>query len=136
MLSFDKQCELIKSFASLGSVTLSLLLVGFSTITDHKFTCPCRNDQNTKLIVFFFIGPAFFAFVIMYHLLRPFRYGWFYCPKPVEEDTQKNYPKALISCLIPPVIWIFIVLLDGDYLACANTDWNGVYATDGQLKGG
>ncbi|KAK7136899.1 hypothetical protein R3I93_017076 [Phoxinus phoxinus] len=127
MLLLDKRSDLIKTFASLGSVTLSLLLVGFLAITDNKFTCPCRNDQNAVVTVSIFIGPAVFAFVIMFHILRPLRYGWFHCPERVEDDTQKNYPKALISCLIPPVIWIFILLLDGDYVACAMTDWNGDY---------
>ncbi|XP_016295795.1 uncharacterized protein LOC107653572 [Sinocyclocheilus anshuiensis] len=36
-------------------------------------------------------------------------------------------------CLIPPFVWIILVLLDGDYVACQDTYWNGVYISDDQL---
>ncbi|KAL1251474.1 hypothetical protein QQF64_019270 [Cirrhinus molitorella] len=31
-------------------------------------------------------------------------------------------------------MWIIILLLDGDYVACGMTDWNGVYVFDNQLN--
>ncbi len=41
------------------------------------------------------------------------------------KNTQENWPKAVAVSLISPVIWV-ILLLDGEYVACAMTDWNGV----------
>ncbi|XP_016106221.1 protein FAM26E-like [Sinocyclocheilus grahami] len=130
MSLLQKQREILETFAAFGSVTLSVLLFGFMVVINHTFTCPCRSDQNTTLTVSIFIGPAFFALVIMFHMLRPLRYGWFHCPKGAYDDNQQNWPKALISCLIPPVMWIFMLLLDGDYVACAMTKWNGVYVSN------
>ncbi|ROL46030.1 hypothetical protein DPX16_0166 [Anabarilius grahami] len=48
-------------------------------------------------------------------------------------DAQQNCPNAFASCLIPPVIWICILLLDGKYVACAMTHWKGVYVSDEEL---
>uniref|UniRef100_A0A8C2CFY0 Si:ch73-338d8.5 n=1 Tax=Cyprinus carpio TaxID=7962 RepID=A0A8C2CFY0_CYPCA len=129
-----KQREIIKALAEYGSVTLSILLIGCIIVMNSTFTCPCRSDQNTTLTVSIFIGPAFFALVIMFHVLRPLRYGWFHCPKGAYDDNQQTCPKALISCLIPSVMWIFMLLLDGDYVACAMTDWKGVYVHNFELN--
>ncbi|XP_067237280.1 uncharacterized protein [Chanodichthys erythropterus] len=49
-------------------------------------------------------------------------------------DAKQNCPNAFASCLIPPVIWICILLLDGKYVACAMTHWNGVYVLDEELN--
>ncbi|XP_026054750.1 uncharacterized protein LOC113040692 [Carassius auratus] len=135
MMTFlQKQREILKFFAEFGSVTLSILLIGFIFVMNNTFTCPCRSDQNTTLTVSIFIGPAFFALVIMFHVLRPLRYGWFHCPNGTYDDNQQTWPKALISCLIPSVMWIFMLLLDGDYVACAMTDWKGIYVPNSVLN--
>ncbi|XP_043079310.1 uncharacterized protein LOC122327777 [Puntigrus tetrazona] len=130
MLLFETNRAILKAFATFGSVTLSILLIGFMAVLNRNFTCPCRPDQNKSLTVSIFIGPAFFSLVIMFHILRPLRYGWFHCLEGRYDDDRQNWPKALISCLIPPVMWIFMLLLDGDYVACAKTEWNGNYVED------
>ncbi|KAG1953587.1 hypothetical protein F2P79_009154, partial [Pimephales promelas] len=50
------------------------------------------------------------------------------------DDTQQNCPKAFGSCLIPPVIWISILLFEGDFVACAMTGWKGMYVFDKELN--
>ncbi|XP_067271130.1 calcium homeostasis modulator protein 5-like [Pseudorasbora parva] len=126
---FPKRC------AALGSVLLTIWLIGLLyAFFVYQFTCPCRNDQNAVLAGLLFTGPAFFIFVVMFHLLRPLRYGWFHCPIGVEDDTRTSCPKAFIFCLIPPVMWISFLLLHGNFVACAMTDWDGVSVYDETLN--
>ncbi len=49
-------------------------------------------------------------------------------------NTQQKWPKAVAVCLISPAIWVIILLLDGEYVACAMTDWNGVHVFDDELN--
>lgn len=53
--------------------------------------------------------------------------------KSESEETKQSFVTVLVACLIPPVVWICIFFIDGDYLACAATDWNGQYACDKKL---
>lgn len=116
------------------TVPLSLLLFGLEKLIEINFSCPCIVDLNKKLTASIFIGPALFSFALMFLLLRPFRHGWFFYSAGTNDDTQQNCPKAFAPCLIPPVMWMIFLLLDGDYLACGMTDWKGVYVFDEELK--
>ncbi|XDV22690.1 hypothetical protein PO909_027536 [Leuciscus waleckii] len=114
--------------AVFSSFPMSLLLLGLEKLIEMECVCPC--DKSTLLTVLIFTGPAIFTFALMYILLRPFKH----CYGGVNDDTQQSCPKAFFSCLIPPVMWIFYLLLDGDYFACAMTDWKGVFVFDEELN--
>lgn len=110
---------------SFMSCPLSLLLIGVEKLIEIEiFSCPCIVELNALLTTSIFTGPAFFTFTLMFLFLRPFKHGR--CCAGANDDTQQNCPKAFGSCLIPPVMWIFILLLDGDYVACAMTGWKGL----------
>ncbi|KAK9967670.1 hypothetical protein ABG768_002049 [Culter alburnus] len=130
----QKLCKFLKTSAVFSSFPLSLLLIGSEAVMDQHFSCPCRSDLNALLTASIFTGPALFTFALMFRHLRPLTHGWFHCPEGVNDDTQKNCFKVLTSCLIPPVMWIFVLLLDGDYVACSMTDWKGVYVFDKELN--
>ncbi|XP_043079309.1 uncharacterized protein LOC122327776 [Puntigrus tetrazona] len=49
------------------------------------------------------------------------------------DEARQSFPTVLMACLIPPIVWICIFFIDGDYLACGFTDWNGRYACDKDL---
>ncbi|XP_026054751.1 uncharacterized protein LOC113040693 [Carassius auratus] len=89
--------------------------------------------MNDLVTVFVFIGPAFFIFMLMYLGLRFFKKRCSYC-RGANDDTQGYWHKAVTACLISPVIWIIILLLDGEYIACGMTYWNGVYVFDDVLQ--
>ncbi|XDV22693.1 hypothetical protein PO909_027539 [Leuciscus waleckii] len=118
--------------AVFSSFPLSLLLLGLEKLIEIEFVCPC--GPSTQLTVFIFSGPALFTFALMYILLRPFKHGCSRYCGGANDDTQENCPKAFVSCLIPPVMWAIILLLDGNYFACAMTDWKGVYVFDKELN--
>lgn len=126
--------EFLKPYAVFSSVPLSLLLIGLEAVMDLHFTCPCRSGLNALLTASIFTGPVLFTFALMFYQLRPLTRGWFHCPPEANDDTQQNCPKAFASCLIPPVMWIFLLFLHGEYFACGMTDWKGVYVFDKELN--
>ncbi|XP_058615633.1 uncharacterized protein LOC131529768 [Onychostoma macrolepis] len=126
--------EFLKPSAIFSSVPLSLLLIGLEAMMDRLFTCPCRSDLNALITASIFTGPALFTFALMFYQLRPLTHGWFHCPQEANDDTPQSCFKVLASCLIPPVMWIFILLIDGDYVACSKTDWKGIYVLDRELN--
>ncbi|KAK9978569.1 hypothetical protein ABG768_020314 [Culter alburnus] len=171
-----KSLEFLKGKPVFTSFPLSLLLIGLEKLIEVEFLCPCRLEMNAGLTTSVFIGPALFTFILIFLLLRPFKYKYSGCcaepnddthpnpsdvqpnpsdvqpnpsnvqpnPSDIEQnssnnernpsDDQQNCPKALAYCLIPPVMWIFILLIDGEYVACGMTDWNGVYVLDEELN--
>uniref|UniRef100_A0A671P4Y2 Si:ch73-338d8.5 n=1 Tax=Sinocyclocheilus anshuiensis TaxID=1608454 RepID=A0A671P4Y2_9TELE len=117
------------------SFPLSLLLIGLEKLIEIElFSCPCIVELNALLTASIFIGPALFTFTLMFLLLRPFKHGCSRCCAGVYDDTQQNCPKAFASCLIPPVMWIFLLFLHGEYFACGMTDWKRVYVFDKELN--
>lgn len=105
---------------------LSLFLIGFEEFLEAKvFSCPCKHDQNVQLTACTFIGPALFIFELLFLFLRPFR---------AEGNTRQNCLKYFTSCMIPPIMWVIILFLDGDYFACAMTYWKGIFEFDNQLN--
>ncbi|XP_050951076.1 calcium homeostasis modulator protein 6-like [Labeo rohita] len=128
---------------------LSLLLIGLEKLIEVEFfSCPCRVELNGLLTASIFIGPALFVFALMYLVFRPFKHR-LSCYGEANNDAQQNSahnaqegshktpqicPKAFAFCLIPPVMWIFILLLDGVYVACSMTDWKGGYVFDQDLN--
>ncbi|XDV39421.1 hypothetical protein PO909_008671 [Leuciscus waleckii] len=129
--------ELSKS-AVFTSIPLSILLVPLERLSDKHFSCPCKAELNVDASNLIFVAPFFFFFSLMCLALQPF--------KPIHQHGSNcscslnckkccSYCiflkcKEFILCLIPPCVWIILLLLDGNYLACRDTDWNGVYVSE------
>jgi len=117
------------------SFPMSLLLIGVEKMIEIEFfSCPCIVEVNALLTTSIFIGPAFFTFTLMFLVVRPFKNKCSLCCGGASDDTQQNCPKAFGSCLIPPVMWISILLFQGDFVACAMTGWKGMYVFDKELN--
>lgn len=123
------------------SILFSLLLVAVKMFFNFTFTCPCKYFLNQQIIASIFFGPCLSSFLVMFIRLRPFRYAYIEgedrrSAKPKEAEDSKvprNCPEAFAYCLIPPLFWIVMLLLDGDYVACASTTWEGKYVKDEDL---
>ncbi|XDV22697.1 hypothetical protein PO909_027543, partial [Leuciscus waleckii] len=49
-----------------------------------------------------------------------------------QSEKKLSWDKAFVVC-ITCLVWICIFFIDGDYLACGLTNWNGHYACDNEL---
>ncbi|XDV22735.1 hypothetical protein PO909_027578 [Leuciscus waleckii] len=91
-------------------------------LADYKFSCPCDSENNTLLTGLVFSAPAFYILD----------------KKEGKEEKRHNkkckYCIDIILYLFPPILWIIMLLLDGDYIACSQTYWKGEYVLDDKLK--
>ncbi|XP_056615662.1 calcium homeostasis modulator protein 5-like [Triplophysa dalaica] len=116
-----------------GSFPLSCLLIGLEALMDLEFSCPCRMEWNHVLSNLIITAPACFAFVLMFLWLRPCGckvQSWKCDSSGLCDKAIQDGVKSFLHCLIPPVVWFFLVLYDGSYYTCSQTDWDGVYVHD------
>ncbi|KAL1251478.1 hypothetical protein QQF64_019274 [Cirrhinus molitorella] len=154
---FKAALKLMSKKNAITSVPLSFMMLGLQALIAVKFSCPCKVKWNALTSLFLFVVPALFAFVIMFMLLRPCKFKCSRSQRQTSggrtqsrvnneasqeedksgiyqsEDTSQSFEIVLMACLIPPIVWICIFFIDGDYLACGFTDWNGRYACDKDL---
>lgn len=136
----------IAIFKSLTTANINIagpllaLLVGFQILTDIQFSCPCSVGWNQVISVFIIGVPACLAPVIMLLFLE-LNAAHENSEESQEQDksgtTQsketKQSQKTCFVFLAPSVVWLCLCLIDGDYIACAATHWNGKYACDKEL---
>ncbi|KAL6462080.1 hypothetical protein MHYP_G00302250 [Metynnis hypsauchen] len=105
------------------SVPVSFIVMGVEKVMEFEFSCPCIPAVNGWFALSMFVSPALLAFTIMMYFTHPWehRQGSIYeCP----------FLRNLFSCLIPSAVWIILLFLDGHYVACAMTYWEGNYVWD------
>lgn len=162
MTLFDKLQTLISSNLSIYSFILSCLSLGMEALVEMKFSCPCKTTSNQALFLLVLFAPALFIFLLMFLFSRPLKdkYKCFSKCEPTSSDTSNpgtthelrslntstsertlsppsertHFIIPFVQCFVPPVVWFFVVLYDGDYYACSQTDWSGTYVTDDELK--
>ncbi|KAI2650482.1 Calcium homeostasis modulator protein 5 [Labeo rohita] len=118
LLSLIKKIpEFLKRSPYLVTLPSGFSVIQVEKILEVHFTCPCAVDVNAKLTE-----------------SMPLKFGRFHCPPGANNDTQQDCAKAFIYCLIPPIMWVIVLFLNGDYFSCAKTHWNGVYVFDEQLN--
>ncbi|KAI2650485.1 Calcium homeostasis modulator protein 5 [Labeo rohita] len=126
--------EFLKRFPFLVTLPSGFSVIKVEKIVEINFSCPCAVDANANLTISMFAGPSFFIFALLFFFYRPLKLPWSCCSPGANNDTQQNCAKAFIYCLIPPIMWLIVLFLDGDYFSCAKTHWNGVYVFDEQLN--
>lgn len=103
----------------------NLLLIPLEILADHKFSCPCDSQMNTHLTGLIFSAPAIFLLALMLLYYQHVKY--------VKKEKLKTSINLLIG-VFPPILWIILLLIDGEYIACSKTDWKGEYVLDDKLK--
>lgn len=101
----------------------SLVLVALEQILDEEFVCPCDYIYNILACVLFGAIPSIGCFV--------FTYCFMFQSKNTE-DGNRGSVRCLYATLMTAV-WLFLFFVDGRYLACALSDWEGVYAKNDTL---
>lgn len=109
----DGKKDVKKAFVS--HVVCSFILLGLEKIVEMEYRCPCDPKWNSLFTSTFFILPAITAFVAMIIVQGPM------C-----KQVSKR-PFVCLSYLIPPLIWLIILFFDGQYFACAMSNWNGTF---------
>ncbi|XDV22696.1 hypothetical protein PO909_027542 [Leuciscus waleckii] len=105
-----------------GTFPFTVILIGLELLMDRGFSCPCTPSLNMTLISFVFLGPSLLALTVMMFIRRPCR------------RNSKNFAEFFLFCLIPPSLWIFLLLFEGEYVACGMVHWEGDYVLNEELQ--
>lgn len=105
-----------------GTFPFTVILIGLELLMDREFTCPCTPGLNITLIIFIFLGPSLLALTVLMFIRRPCR------------RKSQNSAEIFLFCLIPPLLWMFLLLFEGEYVACGLAHWEGDYILDEELQ--
>lgn len=111
-----------------GTFPFTLILIGFEHLMDSNFSCPCIPGVNAILISFIFVGPALLALTLMVFFKRPCK------RKSKRSPTLGHFLDAILPLVVPPLVWMFLLLFDGKYIACGMTHLAGDYIVDEEIK--
>ena len=95
-----------------SNVAFGFILMGLEKLVELEFECPCNPTWNGVFSSAFFIIPAVMAFTLMLIIQGCRCDTW--CKKSVS-----------LSSFVPAIVWLILLFLDGQYFACAMTDWKG-----------
>lgn len=95
-----------------SNVAFGFILMGLEKLVELEFECPCSPKWNGVFSSAFFIIPAVMAFTLML-IIQGCRCDM-WCRKTVS-----------LSSFVPAIVWLILLFLDGQYFACAMTDWEG-----------
>ncbi|KAJ8343468.1 hypothetical protein SKAU_G00307970 [Synaphobranchus kaupii] len=99
-----------------SNVAFGFILMGLEKLVELEFQCPCNPKWNGTFSSAFFVIPAVMAFTLML-IIQGCR-------------CHMHWPKSLsVSSFVPAVVWLILLFLDGQYFACAMTDWKGRFVT-------
>ncbi|XP_016369330.1 protein FAM26F [Sinocyclocheilus rhinocerous] len=92
-----------------SNVAFGFILMGLEKLVELEFECPCNPAWNGLFSSAFFIIPSIMTFALMM-LIQGCKCG-IWCRS--------------LSSFVPAVVWLILLFLDGQYFACAMTDWHG-----------
>lgn len=104
----------------------SLILVIIEQILDREFVCPCEHPCNITICTLYSVVPSFGCCVLPFCIKN-----WF----PKMERIEKKC-KCVSKCLVfilTVTIWPILFFVDGRHLACACSNWGGVYTYDNAM---
>ncbi|KAK6471276.1 calcium homeostasis modulator protein 5-like, partial [Huso huso] len=104
--------QLVKVHYMLPPAILALIKVGLEKILEIGFSCPCVPELNAGYSVCVFIIPAL---VVLFLMLSQKWTGI--------EDCYKRF----LTALVPTVIWLIIIFLDGRYYVCSQAYGTGTF---------
>ncbi|GAA6235222.1 calcium homeostasis modulator protein 6-like [Lates japonicus] len=94
-----------------SNVVFGFFLAAVEKIVEVEFACPCNPKWNAVFVAPFFLIPAVTASLLML-LIHGYSVG-----------------KSMLVAFLPPVVWLALMLLNGQYVVCAKTDWPGTFVT-------
>ncbi|XP_029702581.1 calcium homeostasis modulator protein 6-like [Takifugu rubripes] len=109
---FSKLKDVFSKSLLVSNAVFGFILIGLEKLVELKFECPCSPTWNRPLSSAFFIVPAIMAFILMLIIQGCRCDKW--CRKTVS-----------LSTFVPAIVWLILLFLDGQYFACAMTDWKG-----------
>lgn len=91
---------------------------------------PCWAEYSYISFNLFFFGPVLIVIDIMLPFFKLRAQGTSGTSQARDKCGTEWNCTTVVLCLVPFVVWLYLCLIDGDYIGCEATDWNGKYACD------
>ena len=123
-LWFTKMKSQLTKGSFVPNVIFGSILACMEKLVEVEFECPCNPEWNKSLVDLYFVVPAVFVFVLM----------------SIQGIYNRNCPKGWWKIVFVGIaqawLWVSLLFIDGNYFACAKTDWSGKYvnASEGGLR--
>ncbi|KAL6470548.1 hypothetical protein MHYP_G00216670 [Metynnis hypsauchen] len=101
-------------------VLFSFILLVVEKLVERGFVCPCIHGQNITLCIFYALVPGLASSAFTYCTLVPDPH------RNNGEQKRKRIGYSIGSFFI----WLALFFLDGRYIACASSYWEGIYHMD------
>lgn len=123
--------DVFKKSPLASNVALAAIMLALEKLLELEFYCPCSPMWNVFYTSAFFIIPTVASFTLML-LSQNCK-----CTRDNNKCNgtcdQKNWGKTITS-FCTAIVWLVLVLYDGQYFACACTDWEGSYGPSDYIK--
>lgn len=96
-----------------SNVFLGFILAGLEKLVEIDFACPCDPKFNALFVSAYFIVPAVIASVLML------------IAQECKRHSCQDWENLVLFGTVPATMWITLLFLDGQYYACAMTNWSG-----------
>ena len=115
-----------------SNVVFAFLLAGVEKMLEVEFACACDPKWNKLCVVPFFLIPAFTASLLMLLI-----HGVSEKKNENENENKKwrklkRYSKIFLFSVLPFIVWMALMLLNGDYYVCGYSNWPGRFVTADQ----
>ncbi|KAL7844815.1 hypothetical protein SRHO_G00233540 [Serrasalmus rhombeus] len=106
-----------------GFIMFSFILTAIEKLLDRDFVCPCEPSRNIWSCVCYALVPAAASSAFTFYAL------W---PGPRRQNRTESVEKLtrIIYCVGSAFVWLVLFFLDGRYIACASSQWEGIYSED------
>ncbi|XP_017261248.1 uncharacterized protein LOC108230008 [Kryptolebias marmoratus] len=108
---------IFKTSALISNLVFVATLLSLEKMLEFEFVCPCDAAWNRVSASAVFVFPP----VLIFLLMCSFRF------KLHSFNSLRSFWEVFPFIFVPPVTWLIIVFIDGQYFACAMTFWSGEY---------
>ncbi|XP_060706834.1 calcium homeostasis modulator protein 6-like [Hemiscyllium ocellatum] len=126
-------------FQVLVNFIVFLILYGVECQLDNEIQCPCHLPSNIRYISITFVFPAMSLFIVgllVQSYLQKLCHLW-WSKQKVEYRPPTPIPSLLTVCKasIPAILWIILLLLNGNYYACSKLIGRSETACESKCNG-
>ena len=107
-----------------SNVVFFFLLAAVEKMLQVDFACPCNPAWNAVFVAPFFLIPALMASLLMWLIHGDSE------NESKNENKIKNKIKNIIFSVLPSIVWMALMLVNGRYIVCAFSTWHGRFVAD------
>lgn len=127
---------------------VGVILTVLEKLIEDAFVCPCNQPYNITIFILYGVVPSTGCFICAWcymdlssntkdegtkNIFNGNQANVSALPSPQTEGGETGCCKRRLYSILTALIWLCLFFLDGRYMACGASDWDGVYAKNETL---